>query len=222
MSDYAESVSDWTCVRCGRPCRRGHDWREAGDGRVAHNACADRAREDGGRGATNTRTEERTIMANNTLAELAEQLAALTEKTEALRSDIESYVDDTLRRRGMRLVKVSDHAEPGELTYALPTPHFAEQAIGEPEAELRRQLREAEAWLESADSWVERERADQRIESLRRELGYSAFDRPSTNTQVIAVERERLAERRFAEPVPYTNREDAQARVDRFERRTRS
>jgi hypothetical protein len=155
---------------------------------------------------------------------LAEQLAQLTTKMRELASLMEES----------RKVAPAHQQQPPALgtkvvdvralnLYVEPVAYHEEvPAENAQTTDLRRQLREAEAWLESSDTWVERTRAEENIQTLRRELGYAEVDRPwTTHHNLIGVERQPYAERRFAPPsTPFTDRADAEARAEKFERRT--
>ena len=246
---YAENVTNWNCIHCGEPCRRGWDWREAGNGRVAHNSCAERARR-GDDAANNMRTKEH-MMANNkkpTVRELSDQLAALTETVIALCGRVDSLSVLTANARSARYVELrseisaltakmegvadacemefgvspAENIEPTHELYALPVAAHEQQAENTAVAELERQLEEAEAERDQADSWVTRERASALVESLRRELHYASFNRPRTSAQVIAIDRQKLSDVEYVEPdTSAQTREEAEKRAERFDKKTR-
>lgn len=218
---YAENVADWNCVHCSEPCRRGHDWRDAGNGRVAHNACADRAR--ARCAATNTRGGEPTMIANNrkTIDELTAEVAGLVEQMESLGDAIEAALNSRLAASGKRLVRVEED-DPTAQLYAEPVPYHQQPAENESTTVLRRRLQEEEAALEGADSWAERTRIEENIASLRRQMGFSAFDRQIVNAEVVAVKRAPTTEAEFMAPATdaQTDPELIEKDIDRFERRT--
>jgi hypothetical protein len=158
---------------------------------------------------------------NESLRELAEQVNGLNRSMSALSGVVEDVLDAQLRRAGKSLAQVrAEQAGRGMALFALPVAHHEQPAETDRTTQLRRQLAEAEAEVDPADSAFDHEQARRRVASLRRELDYSAFERPSTNVRVLGVAIERPNERQFAEPVAdFADREDVQRRIDRERRR---
>ena len=164
-------------------------------------------------------------MASNkkTIEELTEQVEGLIRQTQEIGDAVATALDAALQKGGKRLVKV-EQSESGVELYAEPTPYFAQPVENASTAELLRELAQAEADLEAADTWVERERAKQRVESLRRDLRFAAMDPPTVNAKVAAVMKTPTNAREFMAPntAAQTDPELIRQQVERFERRTRS
>jgi hypothetical protein len=145
------------------------------------------------------------------IAEMAGQVAALTATMEGTADALEMELG----------VRSAEHVEATHQLYALPTPYH-EQAANTASTELERELAEAEQEMESADSWVTRERASQRVEALKRQLHYASFERPRSSAEVIAIDRAKAGDQQFVEPdTSAQTREEAEKRAVKFEKKTR-